>query len=103
MVPFAIHYFLHLLFPGVLGRWLFRKQWLTAWMVMVLTMLIDLDHLLADSVYDPERCSIGFHPLHSIYVIWIYPILMFSKNKWVKWIGLGLTIHMLADGLDCLL
>ena len=32
---------------------------------MLATWLVDLDHLLAEPVFDPERCSVGFHPLHS--------------------------------------
>ena len=28
---------------------------------MLTTMLIDLDHLLANPVFDPDRCSINFH------------------------------------------
>ena len=27
--------------------------------------VVDLDHLLAEPVYDAARCSIGFHPLHT--------------------------------------
>ena len=30
----------------------------------MLTMMVDLDHLIADPIFDPQRC-IGFHPLHS--------------------------------------
>ena len=29
------------------------------------TMLVDLDHLLATPLYNPDRCSLGFHPLHT--------------------------------------
>jgi hypothetical protein len=32
---------------------------------MLLVNIIDFDHLLSDSIYDPNRCGIGFHPLHS--------------------------------------
>jgi hypothetical protein len=39
---------------------------------MALTIIVDLDHLLADPIYDPNRCSIGFHPLHSYPAIVIY-------------------------------
>ena len=31
---------------------------------MLATMVVDLDHLLADPILDPQRCGIGFHPLH---------------------------------------
>ncbi len=40
-------------------------------------MLVDIDHLLATPVYDPNRCSIGFHPLHGFYPIALYVLLCF--------------------------
>ena len=53
----------------------FKKNWKTAYTVMISTMLVDLDHLLANPVYDPQRCSIGFHPLHGL-----LPILFLQKD-----------------------
>ena len=41
-------------------------------LIMVSTMVIDLDHLLANPVYGPQRCGIGFHPLHSYLAIVVY-------------------------------
>lgn len=62
-------------------------------------MLVDLDHLLASPIYDPARCSIGFHPLHSVVPIGVYCLLViFPKTRYL---GLGLVIHMLLDALDC--
>lgn len=63
-------------------------------------MLVDLDHLLAYPVYDPNRCSIGFHPLHELIPISVYFILCFIKP--VRFVGLGLMIHMLLDSIDCI-
>ena len=64
-------------------------------------MLADLDHLLADPIFDPNRCSIGFHPLHSGIAIGIYVLmLLFTK---VRIVGIGLLIHMALDYLDCLM
>lgn len=68
---------------------------------MVLGMLIDLDHLLANPIFDSNRCSINFHPLHSYYAIAIYIVLLFPKQT--RLIGFGLTIHILADTVDCAL
>lgn len=68
---------------------------------MSATILIDLDHLLADPIYDPNRCSIGFHPLHTYPAILVYIGLLFSKKTRV--IGIGLIIHILLDQLDCIL
>jgi len=65
-------------------------------------MLVDLDHLLADPIFDPDRCSIGFHSLHSYYVMPIYAVLLFIRKP-LNYVGLGLIMHMLTDGLDCYL
>jgi hypothetical protein len=62
-------------------------------------MLVDLDHLLANPIFDPNRCSIGFHFLHSYYAILIYvTLLLFPKSRIV---AIGLLLHMLTDYLDC--
>ena len=62
-------------------------------------MLVDLDHLLATPIYDANRCSIGFHPLHQYWLIGMYfAMSFFSKTKLT---GVGLTIHMVLDVLDC--
>ena len=62
-------------------------------------MLVDLDHLLANPIFDPNRCSIGFHPLHSYIAIGIYFLGLFIKKTRV--ISIGLLVHMFADWLDC--
>ncbi len=67
-----IHLAFHLLVPGIVAWFAFRKQWLRAWLIMGATMLVDVDHLLATPVFDPTRCSIGFHPLHSYLAIGLY-------------------------------
>lgn len=68
---------------------------------MLGTMLVDLDHLLANPIFDPSRCSIGFHPLHSYYAIAVYFILLlFPKSRII---AVGLLFHMLTDYIDCLI
>ncbi len=67
---------------------------------MTLTIVVDLDHLIANPIYDPNRCSIGFHPLHTYPAIFIYMILA-MMNK-TRLIGLGLLIHVALDGFDCI-
>jgi hypothetical protein len=79
---------------------LFRKEWKKAYLIMLATMLVDLDHLLADPIFQPDRCSIGFHPLHSYYAIGVYVLLLFFKKPY-NIIGLGLVMHMATDFLDC--
>ena len=67
---------------------------------MVLTMAVDLDHLWANPVFDPLRCSMDFHPLHSYYAIAAY-LLMLAIPQ-LRFVALGLLIHMGLDGLECL-
>lgn len=67
---------------------------------MVATNIVDLDHFLADPVYSPNRCGIGFHPLHSYLAIVAY-LVMTATTK-TRLVGLGLVIHMALDGLDCM-
>ena len=62
-------------------------------------MLIDLDHLLANPIFDPNRCSINFHPLHSYYAMVVYLLLLVPKST--RLVGLGLVIHIIADTADC--
>ena len=67
---------------------------------MALTMIVDLDHLLASPIYDPNRCSINFHPLHSYPAILLYIIIaVFPKSRLI---GLGLLLHMGVDLTDCI-
>ena len=66
---------------------------------MISTMLIDLDHLFANPIYDPARCSIGFHPLHGFIPIAIYVLLSFHPKT--RYVGIGLVIHMILDSIDC--
>ncbi len=66
---------------------------------MIATMVVDIDHLLADPIFASGRCSIGFHPLHSYYAIGVYFILLFFKKTRI--IAVGLLFHMLTDYIDC--
>ena len=95
----VLHYVCHLLVPGLFARLLFSESWKKAWLIMLATMVVDLDHLLADPLFDPDRCSIGFHPLHSYPAIGVYLLmLLFPK---VRVVAVGLLFHMLTDALDC--
>ncbi len=94
-----VHYSLHFLAPGLIAYIFFKDQWKQAWLIMLLTMLVDADHLLATPIFDPTRCSIGFHPLHSYYAIAVYFILLFFPKTRI--IAVGLLFHMLTDWQDC--
>lgn len=98
----VVHYSLHFLFPFVLARLLFKDQWKKAGLIMVATMLVDLDHLLADPIFDPERCGVGFHPLHSYPAIAVYCLMVFIPIPWVRMAAVGLLFHMFTDFQDCL-
>lgn len=95
----VLHLVFHALVPGLVARFAFRDNWRRNWLIMVLTMVVDLDHLLATPVYDPGRCSIGFHPLHTPVAIGMYCI-MAAVSKW-RVAGTGLLIHMALDWVDC--
>jgi hypothetical protein len=99
MIRPILHLILHVLVPGAVARLAFADRWRRAWLIMLLTMVVDLDHLLATPIYDPDRCGIGFHPLHSEVAISAYCVLALIPASRV--VGVGLLIHMLLDGIDC--
>ncbi|WBX77627.1 DUF6122 family protein [Tenacibaculum ovolyticum] len=96
-----IHYFLHFGFPFIIAYFFFRKNYKKVYLILVATMLVDLDHLLSSPIFQANRCSFGFHLLHTYYAIAIYILLLFFKKPY-NIIGLGLLLHMLTDLIDCL-
>jgi hypothetical protein len=96
----TIHLILHFVIPVVLARFAFPDRWKWFSFIMISTMVVDLDHLLANPVFDALRCSIGFHPLHSYLAIAAY-LLMLALPQ-VRIVALGLLIHMGLDGLECI-
>lgn len=101
ILQLLVHYSLHFLFPGFIAWIFFRKIWKKAWLIMLATMLVDLDHLLSSPVFDASRCSIGFHPLHTYYAFFIYALLLLVPHTTVRIIGIGLLMHMFTDFQDC--
>ena len=100
----GIHMVLHFAAPAAAARLAFRDAFWKSWAVMSATIVVDLDHLLADPVFDPDRCSLGFHPGHSVAAMVAYGLLaLLSEAPLLRWVGVGLLIHMGLDGLDCLL
>lgn len=97
----VIHYGLHFGLPLAIALFFFKNNWKKVYVIMLLTFVIDLDHLLADPIFDPNRCSVGFHPLHSYFAVVIYFGLLFFKP--LRVVALGLIIHIIADTIDCLL
>lgn len=103
IIRHIVHYSLHLLAPFFIAYWLFKKNWKLAGWIMVATMFIDVDHLLADPIFDPNRCSIGFHPLHTKEAFVVYVLLLIIPS--LKWraIALGCIFHLGIDSLDCVM
>jgi hypothetical protein len=95
-----VHYTLHLFFPFIIAYVFFNKEWGKVYIILLLTMAIDLDHLFITPIFDPTRCSIGFHPLHSFYAIPIYFILLFVPR--LRIISMGILFHIFTDIIDCL-
>lgn len=113
-----IHIALHVIVPLLAALAFHRSRWRNAMVIMIATMIVDIDHLLADPIYDPHRCSIGFHPLHTTPAMVIYaalfvlPLTVGRENERkslrpsacvLHLIGLGLLIHMALDWSDCMI
>jgi len=99
MLQSSLHYGLHFGLPLLIALIFFKDYWLRAYGIMILGILIDLDHLLANPIFDSNRCSINFHPLHSYYAIAVYILLLLPKRT--RLIGIGLVVHIIADTADC--
>lgn len=88
---------------------------------MIATMVVDIDHVYAcrefiqntwtsigdvstlfscPDLFVADRCSIGFHPLHSEIAIGVY-LVMLAVPK-LRIVGVGLLFHMITDYQDCL-
>jgi len=100
LIDQIFHNLLHLMLPLAFAIFFYKHVWKKAYLIMLSAWLIDIDHLLADPVFDSSRCSIGFHPLHSYYAILIYFLLtLYPKTRIF---GLGLLLHIFTDFTDCL-
>lgn len=98
-----IHYGLHFLAPIIVAYFLFPKNWKIATLLMLGTMIIDIDHLLATPIFDPHRCNILFHSLHTRRAILVYIGLLFLPRRQARAFGLGCLLHIGTDSLDCVL
>ncbi len=113
-----LHLLLHLAIPLLVARLCYPGRWRFAAFVMLATMIVDADHLLARPIYDPARCSIGFHPLHTTAPIIFYgilavvPLIVGQRTVGTRHrrtvdvlhlVGVGLLIHMALDAIDCVI
>lgn len=94
-----IHIALHVIVPLAVARLFFRWRFLLAATLLLSANGIDVDHLLAEPIYDPNRCSIGFHPLHSQVAGGFYLLALLAPS--LRLLALGALIHLGLDGLDC--
>ena len=95
----VFHLVLHVIVPLAVARLVWPQDWKRAALWMLAAWVIDLDHLLADPVYAPGRCSIGFHPLHRMPAIVVYVLLLLPRRT--RLLAIGLLVHMGLDALDC--
>lgn len=70
---------------------------------MITANLIDLDHLLTTPVFDPDRCSIGFHPLHTVHAAVFYAVMLLVPRWWIRAFALGALWHLAVDYGDCMM
>lgn len=100
MLRLIAHYGIHFLVPIAIGYFGFPKRRVFAITILLAGIVIDMDHLWASPIFDPDRCSIGFHFLHSYWAIGLYALLLFFRKTHI--FGLALMLHILADLVDCL-
>ena len=93
------HYGTHILLPLIVALVFFRKINTITFFIMLSCILIDIDHVLATPIFNPNRCSINYHPLHSYWAIGVYSLMLVFKKT--RLIGIGLLIHIIADLVDC--
>ena len=98
---FLLHYSFHFLVPIAIALLFYKKKWIQVYLIFIGTMLIDLDHLLANPIFDPNRCSINFHPLHTYYAAGAYILMVIPKKSRI--LAIALLLHLFTDCLDCYL
>ncbi|MFD2247726.1 DUF6122 family protein [Pontibacter ruber] len=97
---FILHLVLHVAVPLFVAFAFYHRQFKKAFLLLLAGFLIDVDHLLANPIVNPDRCSVGYHFLHSYWLIALYGLLAIYPKT--RLIGLGLVIHIVLDGTECL-
>ena len=109
LLKLLAHYGLHFVAPYFLAALWPQHSRLRVYLLLLATMAIDLDHLLVRPIFDPERCSVGFHLLHSWPFVLLYVLLCvlpYERLGWPWWLrvlGVGLCFHILTDWQDFVL
>ncbi|MDN6280341.1 MAG: DUF6122 family protein [Psychroflexus sp.] len=74
------------------------------YLILLATLVIDIDHLWASPIFQADRCSVGFHTFHSVYALIFYLALYFlSRSRWLKLFSFGLLFHLITDEFDCVM
>lgn len=100
MLRFVAHYGIHFIVPLGIAYFFFKENRLKAALILIAGIILDIDHLLATPIFDPLRCSINYHPLHTYWAMGIYVAMTLYKKTSI-W-GIAFLLHMLADVVDCL-
>ena len=109
LLKLLAHYGLHFVAPYFLAALWPQRSRLRVYLLLLATMAIDLDHLLVRPIFDPERCSVGFHLLHSWPFVLLYVLLCVLPYERLGWpwglrvLGVGLCFHILTDWQDFVL
>lgn len=109
LLKLLAHYGLHLVAPYFLATLWPQHSRLRVYLLLLATMAIDLDHLLVRPIFDSERCSVGFHLLHSWPFVLLYALLCvlpYERLGWPWWLrvlGVGLCLHIFTDWQDFVL
>jgi hypothetical protein len=96
-----LHYGGHWIAPFLIGAIIWRDNWKVAGLVTASANLIDLDHLLSDPIFDPNRCSIGFHWLHGWEAALAFTLMLLVPRWWVRAFAVGALWHLVVDLGDC--
>ena len=102
LIQTILHYSGHWIAPFAFGCLFWRDRWWQAGLVIAGANLIDLDHLLASPIFDPDRCSIGFHLLHGWEAAIAYGAMLLVPRWWVRALGVGALWHLAVDWGDCI-
>ena len=101
MIRSIVHYGIHFIVPILIGLFFLKQHRFRIILILLAGIVIDVDHLWADPIFDPNRCSIGFHFFHQYWAIAAYIVMLFFKKTRI--FGIALLIHIMADVSDCYL
>ena len=74
MLSSAVHMILHFLVPALVAWVFFRKDFKKAFLIMIATMLVDVDHLIAVPLFDPLTLQYWLPP----FTLLLYTTTLFS-------------------------